>query len=127
MVRAINCSFGGDDRGAGLDLYAARLNTEVAETLKPAALLSSRGEGDEVFICWISITPALASWISTGGIEPSLPTTGSASLDAGHFASGIVGLRYAHCSWLGGCVQFAKKIFEIINTNTVNVFCFLLD
>jgi hypothetical protein len=109
MVKAIKCFFGMDDRGAGLDLYAARLNPAVAETLRPAALLG--GRGDEVFICWISVTPALASWISTGGIEPSLPTTGGASLDAGHFASGIVGLRYAHCHWMVGCVQIAKKYF----------------
>jgi hypothetical protein len=81
-------------RGAGLDLFAARLDPAAAAELKPAALLSGGDGGEGVFICWVSISAALASWIATGGE----PTLGRAALDAGakDFASGIIGLRYGY-------------------------------
>ena len=64
----------------------------MAAVLKPAALLSGGGGDEGIFICWVSITPALASWIATGGVAP----LGRAALDAAasDFASGIIGLRY---------------------------------
>ena len=58
---------------------------------------AGRGEGGEgVFICWVSISAALASWIARRE-ETSL---GLAALIAGanEFASGIIGLRYVNLS-----------------------------
>jgi hypothetical protein len=75
--------------GAGLDIFAARLDPDAATKLKPAALLRGSGRGEDVLICWVSITPALASWISTGGLA-----TGNALATTSSFASGIIGLRY---------------------------------
>jgi hypothetical protein len=77
--------------GAGLDLFAARLDPAAAAVLKPVALLEGGEGGDGVFTCWVSISAALASWIASGGET----TLGRAALDAGanDFASGIIGLR----------------------------------
>jgi hypothetical protein len=87
-------------RGAGLDLFAARLDSAAAAELKPAALLRGGDGGEGVFVCWISISAALASWIATGGET----TLGRAALDAGanDFASGIIGLRYGF--YYGKCL-----------------------
>ncbi len=78
--------------GAGLDLFAARLDPAAAAALKPAALLGGGEGGEGVFTCWVSISAALASWIATGG-ETNL---GRAVLVAGanDFASAIIGFRY---------------------------------
>jgi hypothetical protein len=109
--------------GAGLDLFAARLDPEVATKLKPAALLGSSDGGGEVLICSVSIAPNLASWTSTSGFAPRTAGSASRALDTAtsDFASGIIGIRYAATAltlglgWISGDLGFKLTMFESLN------------